>query len=376
MNKFIFTTIFSINFLCFSQEQPTYYELLRNAEKQIVKKDFELAVEIYEEAFNDFGMPYIKDLIAATVIAQKTNKKELFYAWLEECLKRGLRKEKLNYFISNDINDKKLKKYFEEYEKYKNIYIKSIDVKFCKRYLELDKKNQFEIFLSKSDINTNSPELYGIDDKTLADKYFKYVIDYGFSNEFKCGKGAYFATLFTDNEQTGNEYKGLILEEIDIDFREKDKDKLYFVHSYEKNTDEFKYLVRDGNSLLWHIDVKSFSKLDSILKVGIKKLTISPEFYAATLERNGDEYLMAWGSYYWFNKMKMNFDKINRVPTDIIKEVNAKRIKLGIRTVEEDLILHNAIIEIEGLNKRHYKGTNRNKANNLLYKSLFISAMP
>lgn len=64
------------------------------------------------------------------------------------------------------------------------------------------------------------------------------------------------------------------------------------------------------------------------------------------------------------------------MPTDIIKEVNAKRIKLGIRTVEEDLILHNAIIEIEGLNKRHYKGTNRNKANNLLYKSLFISAMP
>ncbi len=67
-NLIIILCLFSIN--CYSQ---SYFELLRQGEKKLLKSDFEGALNDYEKAFNKFETPFIKDVVTAACMAHYAN---------------------------------------------------------------------------------------------------------------------------------------------------------------------------------------------------------------------------------------------------------------------------------------------------------------
>ena len=66
--------------------------------------------------------------------------------------------------------------------------------------------------------------------------------------------------------------------------------------------------------------------------------------------------------------------KLKSVNEELKKEINQRRAKLGIRSIEKEVDLFNKIVEIENLKVRKHDGLKR--TGNLFLSSLFIQMMP
>lgn len=131
-------------------------------------------------------------------------------------------------------------------------------------------------------------------------------------------------------------------------------------------------MCRRGNNFLWHIDIKRFRELDSILLKGIRELKVYPQFYASCLERHGIDYLLAWCSDL---NQKYKFDLKKAAKDSNVKEINKRRAIIGIRSVEMDLKLFEAIAKLEDLKYKECF-SRRSRVNNTLFGAMFISKIP
>lgn len=157
-----------------------------------------------------------------------------------------------------------------------------------------------------------------------------------------------------------------------IDVKIRKDDSIYFTYSYSKNTSLISGITRRSQSLLWHLKIKDFPILDSILLDAIRNNKLSPEFYAACLERHGIDYALGMGSgINWEYK----FDLKKIINDSRSKQINKLRTEIGIRTLEEDLALFKAIQQLENLKYHHYF-KRKTKGSSLFFNSLFTSKVP
>lgn len=356
----------------------TYYTEIHRAEEYIVDNELEKAVLQYKNTFEEYDYPFSRDLLAATCISQKLADKTVFYQWIEMCLKFGLSSQELTYFINNAPTDTILESFKSNYEAYEEAYLSAIDYEFNKKYLDIDKDDQIRIFLSNSKLNSDSPDKYNIDNDALVKRYIDLVNNYGFPTDKKCGSSASISTIFTDEGLPNYINSDYIVEQITTpDIRDKPNDTVYAILSYKNNRSINSLTKRPGNSLLWHKDIKKYPLFDSLLIQGIKQLKIYPTMYAASLERYDIDYLIGMGGVnsLWRTELKFDLNRIAKLSSQLKDEINNRRADIGIRSIENELALHKAIIKLEGLNEKDFTKVKRRNFN-LLYYSLFNQAMP
>jgi hypothetical protein len=97
-----------------------------------------------------------------------------------------------------------------------------------------------------------------------------------------------------------------------------------------------------------------------------------PECYASCVERNGEEYALGMGSQIMWS-IKFKYEKIRKINESDRKEINKRRQQIGMRSVEADMDLFNAIVKLEKIKRKHHSGLNRKR--NLFVLSLFSPIM-
>ena len=356
-----------------------YYKEIHKAEEFIINNELEKATFQYKKTFEKYNYPFSRDLLAATCISQKIKDKSTFYQFLKIALKFGLNKTELQYFINHSPNDTILLNISAKYDEFEKSYLNKIDYDFNNRFLNLDKNDQIRIHLFNSKLNTNSPEKYNIDKDFLVNQYITLVTKYGFPSDKNCGSSVSKSTLFTNEGLPNyiNEKDYIIEHIITPDIRVHNDDSVYFTLSFKKNRFINSLTHRPGNSLLWHLNIKRYPSLDSLLIEGIEQLKIYPSLYAACLERYDIDYLIGMGgaNSIWRKELKFNINNVNKLDSKTKTAINKRRTAIGIRSIENELALHKAIIKLEGLKEKDFTKIKRRNPN-LLYYSLFNSAMP
>ncbi|MEX0595412.1 MAG: hypothetical protein WD512_02850 [Candidatus Paceibacterota bacterium] len=374
-SRFLFLVVLFFNF---NYAQNKYFFEIRTAEKLIVQGNLEESVKIYKKTFDDYNYPYIRDVLAATGVAQHLNDKKQFYIWLEYLLNNGLSENDLDYFVNKYPNDSLLKSFKTNFKTFEQNYLKNINYEIAEKYVEVDKNDQLRLFLAESKFNSEPASKYQIDNQSLINKYIDLVNKYGFPSDKLCGIGSHISTVFTDEGLPSYMDKDYIVENIKVpDVRVKTNDSVYFTYSFIKSRKINKISNRRGNSLLWHQNIKNFPVLDSLILEGIQNLKVYPSMYAACLERYNVDYLIGMGGTksIWHNRMRANISKINMLTQNEKNEINERRVKIGLRTIEEEYNLHAAIIKLEKLNKKHFKKLKRRNLN-IIYYSFFNTMMP
>jgi hypothetical protein len=361
-----------------SSAQNKYFLEIRTAEKYIVQGNLEESVKIYKKAFENYNYPFIRDVLAATGVAQHLKDKKQFYIWLEYLLNNGLSESEFEYFENKYPNDSLLKTFKSNLKTFEQNYLKNINYEIAKKYVELDKNDQIRLLLPASKFNSEPAAKYQIDNLSLINKYIDLVHKYGFPTDKTCGMGSHISTIFTDEGLPSYIDKNYIVEHIKVpDVREKINDSVYFTYSFIKRREINKLNTRRGNSLLWHQDIKNFPKLDSLLLKGIDSLKIYPSMYAACLERYNVDYLLGMGGTksIWRYRMNADISQINKLTLKEKNEINERREKIGLRTIEEEYALHVAIIKLEKLNKKDFEKLKRRNFN-IIYYSFFNTLIP
>ena len=379
MRKIIIALFIISPLMLFCQEKKcNYYSLIRKAETKIIENNLDSSLFFYNEAFVTYNFPFAKDIYAASCVAHYANDTSTLYKYIDLLLKKGMSvKFELRYFINLRPNDKKILKYFNDAEYYSKQYKKSIDTTIGRFFLELDKQNQIKIFDCDKNYKNYSERL-GYIYRTDSIHIFKFIElckKYGITSERKLGIGSYISMQFTNiglKKLEGKYYEYIS----NPDIRKNKGDSVFFNFAYEsksiQNTSIFRLVTRRGNSLLWHIDIKQYPKLNDILLEGVNNCEVYPTFYAACIERRGGEYALAMGSKI---NWKYKFDIKKIIKDQMSTEINKRREQIGIRSLEMDLQLFRALQKLEGLKYKNYFKT-RVKGNSLFFQSLYTSRMP
>lgn len=384
-NKFYLYLILVLGFsqATFAQtDKSNYYLLLRKAEKEIVKNQLNSALVYYHEAFEKYDYPFARDITAAACVAHFSGNTNQLYKYIELLLKRGMPLKDLEYFIHKRTNDVILLAFKNDFISYQNDYLASINKPLEKELRELDKKNQIDISYvlihHKSETNQVKSQQKEIFNDTLVNKYVDILKRYKGFSEKDVGLGSHIFLKWTNNKK--NIYhKNIVYEYIDKpDIREKKNDSVFFGYSHTKNISLTEHYTRRGNSFLWHVDLEKYPKLDSLLRIRLNTLKIYPTFYAACFERSqggmntfGD-YCIGWESA---SKQKYGFDLKKILASPEADQINKRRAKFYIRSLQDDLALFKALQKLEGLKYKHYF-KRRAKGKNLFFNVLFTRTMP
>jgi hypothetical protein len=367
-NKILFIVLFLIlNLIAFGQKTE-YYRILQKAEQKIIDSQLDSALIYYNKAFVKYNYPFVRDISAAACISFHTEDTISQHRYVEILLNKGMDIRELEYFIRQKPMDEILLAFKENYQKYNRKYLASIDCQMEEKFGEIDKQEQIINWNKNLTIEQKINKM-----STLSQQFIGLVEEYGYPSQKKVGIGCSSAITFTNNNSLVAK-PNIKSEIIKIPgFRGKSFKKYAF---WEMNYN-FRYLfhqtTRVGNGYLWHSILDRFPKLDSILLQATRNLELSPTFYASTKERGGKEdFALAWESK---TLWKYKFDLKKIVISSEAIEINRKRKKIGIRSLEMDLALFNAIAKLENLKyKNHFK--RKAHPTNLLFNSLFISIIP
>ncbi len=370
-------TILLLNCFLLNAQNPYYLEIIE-AENKIINNSLNEAVEIYKNSFEKHKYPFNRDVLAAAGIAQYLNDKTQFYEWIEHLLENGLTEQELEFFIIKHPNDLKLLEFKNNYTYYQEKFLENINYEKSNQFIQLDKDDQIRLFLASSKFNKNSPKKYNIDNESLVNRFINLVVNIGYPSDKICGSSVSQSTIFTNEGLPKHIDKSYIVKHITYpDVRDKVDDSVYTYHNFKKGRIMNSLSKRPGYSLLWHQNIKNFPKLDSLLLKGIDSLKIYPSMYAACLERYDIDYLIGMGgkNSLWRTKLKMNINRISDLSTEKRTEINQRRTEVGLRTIEQELELHKAIIKLENLNEKEFTKLKRRNLN-LIYYAFFNSAMP
>lgn len=372
MKLFIIITFlltFSLNSLC---GQNDYYRFIRSAEQKIISNELDSALFYYNHAFEKYSYPFVKDVLAAACVCVHTQDTVTLYRYLEFLLSKGMVKREFDYFIDKRPKDTRLQSLHLNFDIYNKIYLKSFDYSLNKKFRDLDKDDQIGIIYRKQKIKDKKSK---IEDRkkqyeVSVNHFIGLVKKYGFPSERMLGLGSPISLLWSNDKKT--KFYSLTEKINEPDLRIKRKDSVYFCYTHSKYPSISRLLNRRGNSLLWHTPIDRFPELDSLLLSAIEALELYPQFYAACRERRGDDYGLAMGSKV---NWKYNFDirKIANSPEAI--EINKNRARLGIRSLDFDVKLFDAISKLDQLKYKHFFRT-KTKGRSLFFMSLFTLKMP
>ena len=344
-----------------------YYKLIRNAEQKIVDKQLDSSIYYYKEAFIKYNYPFVKDLLAASCIAIHTNDTTTLYTFLELLLNKGMSEKELEYFVKKKPNDKRILAFKTNFDNYNNYYLSTIDYQLNKKFRDIDKNNQ--IWLQSKNKADSICQLYTY--TKLTKQFIDLVKQNGYPTERRVGLGS-LSTIMYSNEEHPHSKNNWLLDSINLPFlKSKRLTKSFFKYSH-KNTTICFLMSRRGNAYLWHVDLRKAPELDSILLKGIQNCEVYPTFYAARRERSGDDYGLVFMSA---ANMKYNYNLKKIIKSTIAEKINSNRANIGIRSLEQDLALFNAIAILENLKYKDFFRP-RIKCSNLLYSALFTSALP
>lgn len=352
--------LFSLN----SKAVNNYYQLLRKAEKCIISNDLDSALFFYDKAFVKYNYPFVRDVVSATYIAGYAEDKPRFETYIRLLIKRGINKHDFLKIVKRFHKE-------NEFDTLNNIYHNSIDNELSDMFKKLDVYNQLYVVYGKRKNRLNKIKNHvQIVDSTLVCNYVQYVREYGYPTEDRVGLGSVISIIDGKRKQLG---KLNCIEAItDIEFNRSNKGTIFYLSSDNGIFAPTRTMCRRGNNFLWHIDIKRFRELDSILLKGIRELKVYPQFYASCLERHGIDYLLAWCSDL---NQKYKFDLKKAAKDSNVKEINKRRAIIGIRSVEMDLKLFEAIAKLEDLKYKECF-SRRSRVNNILFGAMFISKIP
>lgn len=368
MKKILFIVLLcTISTIVFGKKLE-YYKLLRKAERKIIDEQLDSALIYYNKAFTKYNYPFVRDILAAACISFHTKDTVNQYQYIEILLKKGMSIRELQYFNSYQASDKALHIFKENYQKYNRRYLASFDKQIEEKFREIDKQEQIINWDKNLTIEQKIEKM-----SILSHQFIDLVELYGYPSQIKVGIGCSCYVRFTNNNifVTKPNVKSEAVKV--FGFRGKQfKKYAFWVMDYN-----YRYLfnqtTRVGNGYLWHAMLNRFPELDSLLLQATRNLELSPTFYASCKERGrGPDYALAWESKtIW--KYKFDLEKIVLSPE--AKQINARRKILGIRSLDMDLALFNAIAKLENLKYKHHF---RRKSNikSFLFMSLFVSKIP
>ncbi|GEM_PF-1974789 len=348
-----------------------YYNILREAEQCIIDNNLDSSLYYYDKAFLTYNYPFVRDIVSAVHIAGYLNNTVVFEKYIILLAKKGVSmydiKLIIGKFISNDKADSLLAKCNNLVKHFDN----SIDEQLSRMFKVLDINNQLYVIYGK-----RRNELHKIKnhieilDSTLASRYIRYVREYGYPTEHRVGLGS--LVIIKIGKKTQFKKYADVEEVNNIEISIPKNKSILCLTPNGNVTKSVQLLSRRGNGFLWHLDIKKYKELDNILTKGIDSLCVYPEFYASCLERHGVDYALAWQSEL---NQKYKFDLKKIVHDPKVMDVNKRRAKIGLRSVEMDIKLFNAIAKLENLK---YKKcfSRKSKVRNLLFRSLFISKIP
>ncbi len=343
----------------FKASAQSYFELIREGEKKLLKKDFEGALNDYESAFQKYDTPFLKDVVTAACFAHYANNNEKLHKHLDYLLKFGASKNYLLYFQKKRPNDQYINSLIKNYNSYEDAYLKSINN---------EKSNAF----LTNDINSRN-ELDNNADNRLKNNlvYYKQHIlnveKYGFPTYKDTGIGCFIGT-----EEYKNKSKLKLKNKYTTYFNHKQIDNNTFTCNYVckviKRPSIFSFHL--GNHFINHTPWVHNKEFDSLFRLGVKELKIHPYFYLANLERGNylDAGLSSSSEIVYENHYKLK--KI--VENSNTNTVNKIRNQYGLRSVEQDLELAIFLTELEGVKFNRYFGKSRISENPFI-ASMFCS---
>ena len=299
------------------------------------------------------------------------NDTNTLYSYLDTLLNRGMTKKELNYFINKRPSDKRLKQMSNNYLEYHQAYLDRIDYSLEEKFRTLDFNNQIDIQYAKKYYSKKQRSQYRKKQDSLrVNQYVQIVNKYSFPTESKIGIGSRIALNYSNTTPV---LEGFIMEYIDSpDLTNFWHDSVFMMYSYHPRNLTYNF-VRRGNSLLWHIHISEFPKLDSIIKKAITEYEFSPYFYAAIEERFEKlDCALAMGSA---TARKYHFDLKKIIQCSEHDKINNNRVKLKIRTLENDLALFQALQSLEKLRYKDYFRS-MTKGKSLFFFSLFTTKIP
>jgi len=359
---------FTIIFLCLIltvNGQNHYSKIIRQAEHKIINKQLDSAIFYYKQAFKKHEYPFTRDVLAAACITTHTNDTNTLYSLLEVLLNRGMSLNELNYFVKKNPDDKRLNLFKNEYLKYNVRYLNSLDSGLYNMYEALDIEEQIS---NQNRILSISQKLKDLDN--ISNKYLNLLNKYGFPTENKIGIGCFSAIEYLNKKSEIKKDERLISIK---NFKGSKSSKYIFWHRYSNLRFINTQYYRVGNGFLWHTNLALLPKLDSVLLSYVHKNKMSSTFFGSVRERGGWDYGLSWESK---ANQKYNFSITKIIKSPEANKINLNRMELGLRSLEMDLDLFNAIVKLEKINPKHYFKSNTKKANNLLFLSLFVQMIP
>ncbi len=350
-----------------AHQNERYCKLLRKAEKCIIEAKLDSSLCYYTEAFETYNYPFVRDVVSAVFVAMYNHDENQFNFLLKYLLRKGMSRSELSQILSKVPDNFELDSYENDFDKYNGSYLKAIDYDLSNHYLLLDK---YSLAYHKGIINRedNMSFDYKYTYEVLSAMYVDNISKYGFPTEQRIGVGATSFIVKRNNVREGYESKDFCYDSIMF----KVPDKYIFNSSYTKRTSLIRAYYRTGNYFLWHMDIKGNQNLDSVLFLGVRNLSVYPHFYASCLERGGVDYGLSWESAV---NQKYGFDIKKIIKKENTELINERRAKLGLRSIEMDLQLFNAIAKLEKLRYKDYFAR-RVRGKSLFFYSLFVSMIP
>ena len=113
--KYIFLFLLScISLQSFSQNYLPYYQIVSDAENEIVEGDFKQALSLYEQAFESVAKPFGKDYFNAALCAARIKNDQMALLCIEKLMEKGVKlkriKRKSFRYLYKTPGWKKLKK--------------------------------------------------------------------------------------------------------------------------------------------------------------------------------------------------------------------------------------------------------------------------
>ncbi len=197
-------------------KSPSYKEYhfkINQAENLIAKKDFQQALQLYEEVFRSYSFVFLRDIEVACQLAFYLQLDDLAFQLIERGIRHGweLKDVKKNKFISPLLKKPEWKIIKEKYPELRQGYMDKQDLVLRERAQEMFKKDQKMAMGALFKIGNKAQEKYG-DEKFAphSEQQMAELLDilevYGYPGEQLIGNDYWISTVLSHHNSISSDY--------------------------------------------------------------------------------------------------------------------------------------------------------------------------
>ena len=190
-----------------------YHKQVIEAEKFISSNNYEDAIKIYEELFEEYDFIFLREYQIASQVALQNNDKQKGLHFLEEGMKSGwdLKSMKRNNFIAKFLNKEDWILIKKKYPALKKLYETKIDPNLRKRVKKMFSKDQWKSIQALFRFSSKAKERYA--EKKFAphsERQIKSTIKilktHGYPGEKLIGNDYWMSTIISHHNSISTEY--------------------------------------------------------------------------------------------------------------------------------------------------------------------------